>query len=197
MKVDFKKLSVIFLLVLLVLGFTLPGIFFFVGDDSSDYPGADDNLRVCSGDSDCTLVCDNSEQVVLCYRNTCQQNTCDGVSYIEYGSAETKVSLDITAGNETLDLSKHTSLFSDDLYVTFEDNQVVTHAEGLTLNHILDKLSMGLTTSCLIVGQNGLCEPNGELNLIINGQTNDPYGEYVVQDGDELEIIFTPLNATT
>tara|TARA_Y100000310_G_C20691653_1_gene822653 strand:- start:3697 stop:4287 length:591 start_codon:yes stop_codon:yes gene_type:complete len=196
MKVDFKKLSVIFLLVLLVLGFTLPGIFFFVGDQDSQY-GVEDNTRVCAGDSDCTLVCDDVEQVVLCYRNTCQKNSCDEVSYIEYESVENKVLLEITAGNETLDLSKHTSLFSDNLYVTFEDNHIVTHAEGLTLNHILDKLSMALTPNCLVLGRDGFCEPNGELSLIINGQRNDPYGEYVVQDGDELGIVFVPLNSTT
>lgn len=196
MALTFQKVAVIVFLVFLVLGFTVPGIFFVVQDEEPLPSPSQPQLVLCRSDADCTLTCAEQAVPVLCYRNTCQQARCDDVSPVgSYGSAEHTVTLRLEVGNQTIAVGDRFRETSNQSYVTLgDDGGFITHASALTLAHLLDKLQMGLNTDCLFLDGKAYCRDKGELTLLINGQANAPYADYVVQDGDDLLIKYTELS---
>ncbi len=195
MALTFQKVAVIVFLVFLVLGFTVPGIFFVVQDEEPLLSQPQPQLVLCRSDADCTLTCAEQAVPVLCYRNTCQQARCDDVSPVgSYGSAEHTVTLRLEVGNQTIAVADRFRETSNQSYITkTADGQLTTHAT-LTLAQVLDKLQIGLNGDCLFLDGKAYCRDQGDLTLLINGQANAPYADYVVQDGDDLLITYTELS---
>lgn len=196
MALTFQKVAVIVFLVFLVLGFTVPGIFFVVQDEEPLPSPPQPQLVLCRSDADCTLTCAEQAVPVLCYRNTCQQARCDDVSPVgSYGSAEHTVTLRLEVGNQTIAIADRFRETSNQSYITkTAAGQLTTHAT-LTLAHVLDKLQIGLNGDCLFLDGKAYCRDKGDLTLLINGQANAPYADYVVQDGDDLLIKYTELSS--
>ena len=64
----FSKILLILFLLMIVLGFTLPGFLEF--DEETQYI----EPRICQNDADCYLMCEDIPVEVLCSQNLCQKN---------------------------------------------------------------------------------------------------------------------------
>ena len=178
----FRQIAMIIFLVLIVLGFTIPG---FLNPPDSVVQIAEP--RLCHTDVDCYLFCDETPKEVLCSQNLCQQNSCEEASYYAFKETPLQFSLMVELENETLSLQNRSS--SQNLFVTFNDPTVSLFSSGLTLQHILEKAGMQLTAPCLVVDAVRYCEDDGTtLQILVNGNQTFSYGNYVPKEGDAVKI---------
>ena len=165
-----KTITVIFL-ILVSLGFMVPGFLDFGDDSYSGYV----EPRLCQTDSDCYLMCgeDGSEpQTVLCSNNLCQKNSCDEYNPYTFQSNPITFSLQV----EDLDLE--TLINPNNLFVQYSSGNVQLYAADLSLNHVLEKIDYLFPV---------------QMDLEINGEQSEYYGSYLPKEGDIIIISFDLL----
>ncbi len=170
----FSKVIIIVFLVMLVLGFVVPGV---LNNTSSD-PGTEP--RMCAADADCYLLCDDQPVNVLCLQNLCLVNSCEEKSYYEY--RQNPVSFTLNIKNVTLEKQSN----ERNLFVKFKGNEVQVFTSKLSLYHILEKAKFILDTQCLTFDKKQYC--GSDLRMNVNGNVSTAYGNYIPQDGDVIEI---------
>ncbi len=186
-----KKLYIIIFLVLLVIGFVFPGVFFFAGSDQNQVQIIEP--RLCTADADCWLTCDGKPEAAFCFQNLCIKNACEELSSIgELSSAGGSMELDIILNDKPLDLSQQKYLRKSDFVRLEEDGKVHFYATGIALAHLLDTLGMAFTDQCLVLDtKESFCIDNiRTFNMTVNGEPNYYFGSYVLNEGDEIVLIY-------
>jgi len=173
----FSKVIIIVFLVLLILGFVVPGIL-----NSSSSDSTKTEPRVCSSDADCYLSCDSEPQTVLCLQNLCLINSCQEKSYYQY--IPTPISFTLSIENVTLQNRSN----DKDFFVKFNGNKVQVFTAKFSLYHILEKARIIFDTQCLTFDQNQHCSK--ELMMEINGQNSTVFGNYIPQEGDVIKVSY-------
>ena len=194
----FSKIIMIVFLVLIVLGFTIPG---FINNPNPGAAQSKVEPRLCKSDADCYLTCDNQPWRVLCLQNLCQQNEC-GESYFEYASEQLitfqleiiinaiNAANNLTAGKISLIERAH----FQDFFVKFsEDDQVKIYSPRLSLNVVLSKAGMVLAGNCLKIGPASYCQDEANsLTILVNGKEIASPEIYIPNEGDEIKISYQP-----
>ena len=162
----FSKILLLFLTVMIVLGFTIPA-FMDQGQDTFVEP------KICLTDTDCYLMCgeDGYEPVtVLCSQNLCQQNSCEENNYYPFKSEAISFSLVVEKDGVSVDL-----VGSDkDIFVKFNGNIVSFYSSGLSLGHALEKANLETDFS----------------EIYVNGEENYAFSEFVPEEGDKVKIVY-------
>ncbi len=178
-KIFLRKASFLFLVALIVLGFTVPG--FINPTDSPDKQNVEP--RLCQTDSECYLTCDDLPVKVMCSGNICQQNSCDGYSLSPFRAVPITYSLKVL----DFDLSKRVK--QGDYFIQFSKDIVKQNTIGLSLPQVLEKASMQLTDGCLYVGDLSYCTgEEGVLSVTANDEPSTP--GYYPQEGDVVVITY-------
>ena len=172
----FSKVLIIVFLVMLVLGFVVPGIL----NNSSDSAAIDP--RMCNTDADCYLFCDDQPVNVLCLQNLCLVNSCEEKSY--YGYDQNPVSFTVSIENVTLDKRSNEM----DIFIKFDGNKVQSFNSKLPLYYILEKTNIILDTQCLTFDKRQYC--SSDLQMKVNGNESTAFGNYVPQEGDVIELSY-------
>jgi len=186
----FSKFGMLIFMILIVMGFMLPGFL--------DVGGGDNNgqqlikPRLCNQDSDCYLTCDDLPIKILCMQNLCQQNSCN--EYVQYPFTEPPMgfSLIIKAEGEKIILNER--LNSADLFVKFNDgnSDLEIYSSKLDLGNILEKLYIDFDGKCMVLGSKNYCQSEGlNLDFKVNGEKSYSYENYLPKEGDVIEIIYS------
>ncbi len=168
----------IIFLVLLVLGFVIPGVI--------NYNPADAEVvepRLCSSDADCYLFCDDVPAQVLCSQNLCARNSCEETDYYEYNAVPITFTLlieNVTPGDRSN---------SRDLFVKFDGEKVQLFSSKLLLYQILEKAGMMYDSDCLIFDKKQFC--GEKLNMQLNGNNSTAYRNYAPRDEDLVNITYS------
>jgi hypothetical protein len=181
----FSKIVVIVFLVLIVLGFTVPG---FIGQDNQIYENLEP--RLCQNDADCYLLCDDNPTAVLCSQNLCQQNSCEEFPYYPFQSEPITFTLAIKVDGVTQNLENRKD--TKDLFVFLKDeNTFKVFTSGLSLAHILSKFKTAFDLECLYLGEERYCN-DGEkvVQLRVNGNKSFEYQNYAPLESDVIEILY-------
>jgi len=174
-----SKVVMIVFLVLLVLGFTIPGVInFSTGDGNSAA-----EPRLCSRDADCYLICDNEPVAVLCSQNLCLQNSCEEDSYYQYNPDP----LTFTLSVQNVSLEERGN--SQNFFVKFNVNIVQLFTARLVLYQVLEKAGITLDTQCLTFDGEKYC--GDKVEMMVNGENSTLYGNYVPEEGDVVEIRYS------
>ena len=146
------KVVVIGFLILLVLGFTVPG---FINPTS---PTGQEPVpqRMCRTDAECYLLCDGKPTNVLCSQNLCQQNSCEEYSPYPWKESGMEITLRILVEDKTIQITNLTE--ERNTYVSVEEgDQVRLFSDNLVLRHVLEKMDVKLTPECLLIEGNQWC----------------------------------------
>ena len=174
----FGKAVMIIFLVLLVLGFVIPGVI--------NYNPADAEIiepRLCSSDADCYLFCDDVPAQVLCSQNLCARNSCEEADYYEYGA----VPITFTLFIENVTLGGRGN--PRDLFVKFEGENVRLFSPKLLLHQILEKASIVYDSDCLTFDKKQFC--GEKLKMELNGNNSTLYRNYAPKEGDLVKITYS------
>ncbi|MBI2124938.1 hypothetical protein HYV87_05520 [Candidatus Woesearchaeota archaeon] len=172
----FSKVMIVIFLVLLVLGFVVPGVVNYSADDDTTAV----EPRLCSSDADCYLLCDNQPVSVLCSQNLCLQNSCDEQSYYSYDAEPITFTLRI----QNVSLQERSN--GQDLFVKFKGQMVEIHTSRLILYQVLEKVDITLDNQCLFLDGKQYCEE--KLRMAVNGENSTQYGSYMPQEEDTIVI---------
>lgn len=200
----FSKIVMIIFLVLLILGFTVPGFINNQGN-SGNQPAAAAEQRLCKSDADCYLTCENQPVPIICLQNLCQQNEC-GDSYFAY-EPENPVTFKLEVIIDSFP-EKKVSLIdrtnSQNFFVKFMENDLVQmYSPRLSLNAVLDKAQMVLANNCLKIDAAAYCSNTGSnagsntdnyLTVLVNGEEAADPGIYIPNEGDEIIIKYGARN---
>ena len=170
----FSKVVIILFLVMLVLGFVVPGIL----NNSSD-PAVVES-RMCNTDADCYLLCEDQPVNVLCLQNLCLVNSCEEKSYYEYDPNP----ISFTVNIENVTLEERSS--EKDIFVKYKGNGVQVFTSKLPLYYILEKTNLILDTQCLTFDKKQYC--SSDLHMTVNETDSTAFGNYIPQQGDVIEI---------
>ena len=184
----FSKIVVVLFLLMIIIGFTVPG---FLNSPSNDRAVQQAEQRICKSDPDCYLICDDNPVSVLCSQNLCSQNACDEYNLYSYQINPLTFSLNIEINGEKLNLTER--IDDDNFFVTFDNQEVKVFSSSLTLNHILDKVSIVFNSNCLLIDNIIYCDQeSSNLQLMINGeQSSSQTGFYIPEEGDNIALIFS------
>lgn len=187
----FSKIVMIIFLIMIVLGFTIPG---FINSADSTPVKNQIEPRLCQTDADCYLTCDNRPVPVICLENLCQQNEC-GYSYFNYDSEKPiylklKILVDSLSRNKVNLLEKADS---KNFFIKFlADDSVIIYSNRLSLSMILSKIGMALTDNCLKIDTIDYCEDEQHsLKIVVNGQEITDAEIYIPPEGDEILITYS------
>ncbi len=161
---------IIILLVLVIIGFTLPA--------ALDYNSQEQTAvepRYCKTDSECYLICEDKPIEILCTQNMCVQNACNEANYYALNSIALNFELNVANKNGTIDLEQKSN--SKDIFVKFSSKQVLVYSSGITLGQVLEKA--------------GLKIGFGLGNVSVNSQQNYAYADYVPVEGDKIEVVYS------
>ncbi len=161
-------------LVMLVLGFVVPGILNSSSDSAATEP------RICNTDADCYLLCEDKPVNVLCLQNLCLVNSCEEKNYYEY--VQSPVSFTVQIENVTLEERSS----ERDIFVKFAGNKAQAFTSKLPLYYILEKAALVLDTQCLTFDKKQYC--SSDLHMKVNGNESTAFGNYIPQEGDLIEI---------
>ena len=79
-------------------------------------------------------------------------------------------------------------------FIHFEDgigDVVHIHATGLTLGHLFKSLGMDFDNNCInFEGQNYCNNGNNKLRFYVNGQPNNEFSNYIMQDLDKILVSY-------
>ena len=180
----FGKIFMIAFLVMVVVGFTVPIVLNNITPDSNMYV----EPRLCQSDVDCGLLCEDQPVMVLCGQNICQQNACTQQSYYPFTEKPVMFTLQVYAGNGTIDLASRAD--TKNFFVTVEKNTVKVYTSGLTLGQILEKVKVKMNGQCMMVDQT-YCTAEGHTWVMqVNGEES-PLFEYTPQEGDTIELVYS------
>lgn len=174
-----SKVVMIVFLVLLILGFTIPGVINFSNPESA----VKAEPRLCSSDADCYLICDNEPVAILCSQNLCLQNSCEEDSYYRYNTNPITFTLNI----QNVSLEERSN--SRDFVVKFNGNEVQLFTSRLVLYQILEKAGITLDAQCLTFDREKYC--GDKMEMIVNGENSTLYGNYVPEEGDVVEMRYS------
>ena len=186
-KIDklFSKVFMILFLVMLVLGFTIPG-FINSGNnvDNSQISGVEP--RLCTTDSDSYLMCDDKPTASLCFKNLCQQNDCNEYSLYPYQNSPLTFDLKVEVNGEKINLQE--SYDSKNFYVFF-NGDIVSTFSNLNLQQILEKSRVILSDTCLIISQTSYCnDADNKIKVIVNNNQTLAGSFYKPKEGDMIEV---------
>jgi hypothetical protein len=190
----FSKIVMVIFLVMIVLGFTVPG---FIGNQDQTSNTAQVEPRLCRSDAECYLNCEEGAVPVICLQNLCIQNEC-GYSYYDYNknnliSFKLDVTVDVGSINNSnvtvIELSQRSD--SQNFFITFNEDSVSLFSSKLSLNHVFDKVNLAMNEECLQVGKELYCtNDNYFLSMHVNGNESSEYGNYLPQNDDEVSISY-------
>ncbi len=176
----FSKIFMITFLVLIVLGFTIPG---FLNSGVNNEATTLVEERICQSDADCYLECAGQPISTICSLNLCLRNSCEEPDYFPYTKEPITFNLEVV----DLELSGN----SNDFFVLFEDKQVQSFGKDLTLNLILSKAGVVLYNGCLLYGNEQNCgEDRQVLQVLVNGEEEVALGNYVPENEDDVKVVF-------
>ncbi|MBT3298325.1 hypothetical protein HN385_05345 [archaeon] len=195
MAIEKKWMKIVYLtlMVLVAAGFTLPGIMYFGGGSSDSNTVTVGNDRICSTDIECYLTCEGELKASLCYQNLCEINNCNEES--NYDSEGFTFNLNIEISGEHIDLSERSSeynIFAEFSEISNTGNEVNIHTDFLSMNQILEKVGMGLSSQCITIDGTTYCRSDSyDLTFTVNGEESYSYGNVVPEEGDVIKITFT------
>ena len=192
-KIDklFSKALMIIFLVLLVLGFTIPG-FINSGNNVDNSQISAVEPRLCRTDADCYLICDDQPIASLCFKNSCQQNACGEYSLSPYQKGPIIFSMAVDLEGEIIDLLTRTD--PGNFYVLFKDDRVEAFSNSLNLQQVLEKGKIILTDTCLIIDQTSYCNNiNKEVKILVNGNETMAGGFYRPKEGDMVKVSYSKI----
>ncbi len=83
-------------------------------------------------------------------------------------------------------------------FIHFEEgigDVVHIHATGLTVGHLLKSLGMDINNNCILYeGENYCNENNKKLRFYVNGQPNNEFSNYIMQDLDKVLVYYGSEN---
>jgi hypothetical protein len=186
-----KQIGMIVFLVLIALGFMVPGFIDPTDEESISEP------RLCQNDAECYLLCDEVPIASLCSQNMCMQNSCEEKALYEY-DLENPLDffLSIEVNNKAISFLNRTN--NNDIFVTFNNNkdgsEVKLFSSGLALRHILDKAGFYINEQCLQVDSINYCnDEDNELKIIVNGETSGAFENFIPKAGDKVKIEYVPV----
>lgn len=179
-----NKIIIIVFLVMLIIGFTVPTLL-DLGNEQNQ-PAAQ---QICQADANCYLTCDDKPAAVICLQNLCQRNSCIEPDVYIYNTTPMVFNLGIEISGEKLELSNLTN--SQNFFVKFEENKVSVFTSGLLLKDILEKAKISLTAQCITTNQSYCSNVQNKLQMQVNGTVSYSYGNYVPQNGDSVEIVYS------
>ena len=187
-KQKIKQVGMIILLVLITLGFTVPG--FLHSQNADSYQGnVQTDSRLCQSDTDCYLMCDDIPQEVLCTQNLCLRNSCDEISLYPKLSTPVSFQLSVEVNSQELDLQNRYN--QNNFLVSFANGFVNVHKSGLSLRHIIDKVNLRLTNECLYDGGASYCsDAEYVVELFVNNEKSFVYENYKPKEGDVVKIAY-------
>ncbi len=148
-----------FLLITIVLGFTIPVL------DFGDEPSGQVEQRVCQTDSDCYLVCEDEPVKVLCSQNLCKQNSCEESALYPFQEEGVTFSLEIE-GREVV-------VADGELFVIVEDDLVTLHTSEIYFGHVLEKFWLDVD----------------DVEMTVNGERVYSVGNYLPQEDDVVKLV--------
>lgn len=182
-----RKIVIITFLVMVVIGFTVPGILDF-GDEQQYVPP-----RMCQNDADCYLECEELPVAALCSQNLCAQNSCEEKAFYPYNATPVAFTLGVKINGKSLNLANRSN--AQDFFVKFsgtaENEPVAVYASNLALKDILEKARVQMSGLCVITNQSYCTNDKEQLQLFVNGNASYSYGEYVPQEGDKVEVVYS------
>ncbi|MBT6775061.1 hypothetical protein HOA91_06865 [Candidatus Woesearchaeota archaeon] len=167
------KILLLFFVVMIVLGFTVPG---FIDDGQQQFV----EPRICQTDTDCYLMCgeEGVEPVtVLCSQNLCQQNSCSEGNYYPYSNEGITFTLIVEENGFSVDLVGN----EKDIFVKLSGSSVSLFSSGLSLGQVLEKVGLKIDSD---LG-----------SVFVNGEQNYAYSEFVPEDGDKVRIVYSEIEA--
>ncbi|HIJ11267.1 TPA: hypothetical protein HA278_04375 [Candidatus Woesearchaeota archaeon] len=180
----FSKILVITLMVLLVLGFTVPG---FLHGNQDTSQGTYVEPRFCQADANCYLTCDGAPLATLCSQNLCVQNSCEEGTLYPYVAVPTTFTLIVNANSSRVDLPSRMN--EQNLFVTFADDTVSLFSTGMVLGQVLEKVNVVWANGCLSFGTVRYCEDESNaIILTVNGEESGEGTYYQPQEGDLITI---------
>lgn len=178
-------MTIIIFLVLLVIGFTIPG-FLDLGEENSS-PA---EQRYCKTDADCYLMCDDKPGKVFCSQNLCTRNSCEEVAIFPFQDDPITFSLHIEVGGKEIYLSNRS--MATNLFVKFSEKQVNVYSPTISLTHILEQVAMQVDASCLTISMDRYCTSgNKSIKMFINSEESYQFGSYMPKEGDGIKIIYS------
>ncbi len=179
------KWVVIVFLVMLVIGFTVPGFLNF-GDEGQQYIAP----RICQTDADCYLMCDDKPVEVLCSQNLCQQNGCSEKTYLSFNETPKNIQLTVEINGQRLDLVNRS--ISANLFVKIDGDNLQAFSQSLSLNKILEKFKLNLDAQCLNTVDNQYCQKaDKKLEVFVNNKPSFAFGNYLPENGNQIKIVYS------
>ena len=187
----FSKIFMIFFLVMLILGFTIPG---FLNSGNNNNPQVSQvEPRLCTTDADCYLICDDKPIASLCFRNLCQQNDCKEYSLYPYQNNPFTFDLKVDVEEKKINLQDYDS---KNFYVSFNDK--VSTFSNLNLQQILEKGNIIMTDTCLTINQTSYCnDADKKLKVMVNNNQTPAGSFYRPKEGDMVEISYEKINGSS
>ncbi|MEK6846500.1 MAG: hypothetical protein AABY26_07095, partial [Nanoarchaeota archaeon] len=94
---------------------------------------------------------------------------------------------------KTINLANRSN--ANDFFVKFSgtagSEQVFVYAPNLALKDILEKAKVQMSGLCIITNQSYCTNEKEQLQLFVNGNASYSFGEYVPQDGDKVEVVYS------
>jgi len=179
-KKQFSKILVLAILILVAVGFMLPG---FLPDSQ---PQIYVEPRLCQNDADCYLLCEDKPVEALCSQNLCVMNACEEGNFYSYENPYS-FTLAVNLSREKLNLAELAD--TKDLFVKFSENQVSLFSSGLSLAHIFEKVNINFEYSCILVNTTQYCpQDDSGLQMFVNGERSYQYENYVPEAGDIIQL---------
>ena len=169
-----SKVVIIVFLVMLILGFVVPGILNRPSDSSVT------EQRMCNTDADCYLFCEDQPVNILCLQNLCLVNSCEEKNYYNYN--QNPISFTVNIQNITLEERSSKT----DIFVKLTGNKVQAFTSKLPLYYALEKAAIILDTQCLTFDKRQYC--SSDLHMTVNGNQSTAFGNYIPQEGDIIQI---------
>ncbi len=184
-----KKYGVLTLLILITLGFLIPGFI-----QPQEEPVNPSDVKVCSSDNDCYLTCDNKLTSVLCFRNICEIDSCESAPQYEFSEVPEDISIAITLEGEELNLNDRFTQFGvGTFFVNFRQDGAELYTTRVPLGYILENVGIRIQNSCLIIDAQSYCEDELTQNTLrtkVNGQERFLSEDLLISRGDALTIDF-------
>lgn len=178
------RIGMIIFLVLVVLGFVVPGMFY---SDPSSTPQVEP--RVCQNDGECYLMCNEEPLKVLCSQNLCQQNSCTEITSYPFNES-ISFQLQIKVNDSNLNLNNRS--LPGNMFVTFDSDKVNIFSPHILLSQVLEKFHITMSSDCLVFDGNNYCrDENHNLTLKVNGEQSYSYQAYLPENGDKAEIVYS------
>lgn len=182
----FSKIVMIVFMLLIVVGFTVP--LFNLGGNTNENGYVEP--RLCQSDPDCYLTCDDLPVKVMCSQNLCVQNACDEYNLYPYQEESLTFMLKVEVEGEKIYLADRGN--SLDFFTRFEEEEVQIFTSDLPLGDLFSRIGISLNTECLVVGSKAYCQDDEkELSLSVNGEDNYQFNNFVPQEGDVVEVVYS------